>query len=241
MGGYAVVDTETTGFSPAQGDRVLEVAVVLLDAEGRVEREWETLLNPDRGVGPQHVHGISAGEVARAPRFTEVARFLAQQFAGRLVVGHNIAFDARFLTAEFAAAGLTVPLDAGRCLCTQALARQHLPGPRRTLAVSCEQAGVVHSGAHSAIGDTRATAELLQYFLRRGPVPPPWRSLYDAAVLAPWPGVGARSTGRGGAPVSFGGPADGMLDLDSVMPAVAPAAPVRVLVRHGYRGVTAAR
>ena len=67
MSGYAVVDTETTGFSPAHGDRVLEVAVVLLDAQGRVEREWETLLNPDRGVGPTHVHGITAAEVARAP------------------------------------------------------------------------------------------------------------------------------------------------------------------------------
>ena len=230
MGGYAVVDTETTGFSPARGDRVLEVAVVLLDADGRVEREWETLLNPDRGVGPTHVHGITPAEVARAPRFGDIARFLASLFAGRLVVGHNIAFDARFLEAEFDAAGMTVPLDPGRCLCTQALAKQHLPGPRRTLAVSCEQAGVIHSGAHSAIGDTRATAELLQYFLRRGPVPPPWRPLYDAAVRAPWPGVSLVRSGFGG------GPAEGMLDLDSVMPvAVSAPTPVRTLVRHGYR------
>ncbi|MGV8966993.1 MAG: exonuclease domain-containing protein [Cellulomonas sp.] len=232
MGGYAVVDTETTGFSPARGDRVLEVAVVLLDADGRVEREWETLLNPDRDVGPTHVHGITPADVARAPRFGDVARFLAHLFAGRLVVGHNIAFDARFLAAEFDAVGMTVPLDPGRCLCTQALAKQHLPGPRRTLAVSCEQAGVIHTGAHSAIGDTRATAELLQYFLRRGPVPPPWRPVYDAAVLAPWPGVSLARSGFGG------GPAEGMLDLDSVMPAtVAAPAPVRTLVRHGYRAV----
>jgi DNA polymerase-3 subunit epsilon len=238
MIGYAVVDTETTGFSPAQGDRVLEVAVVLLDAEGRVEREWETLLNPDRGVGPQHVHGISAAEVARAPRFPDIAPFLASLFAGRLVVGHNIAFDARFLTAEFAAAGMSVPLDPGQCLCTQALARQHLPGPRRTLAVSCEQAGVVHNGAHSAIGDTRATADLLRFFLRHGPVPPPWRALSVAASRAAWPG-GSRADATNG--IGVGGPAEGMLDLASVMPARAPVAPVRTLVRHGYRGVTAAR
>lgn len=233
MGGYAVVDTETTGFSPARGDRVLEVAVVLLDADGRFEREWETLLNPDRDVGPTHVHRITAAEVAHAPRFREIAPHLAHLFAGRLVVGHNIAFDARFLIAEFAAAGMSVPLDVGRCLCTQALAKQHLPGPRRTLAVSCEQAGVIHCGAHSAIGDTRATAELFQYFLRRGPVPPPWRPMYDAALRAPWPGVVLARTGFGG-----GGPAEGMLDLESVMPltSVGPgAAPVRTLVRRGYR------
>jgi len=235
MSGYAVVDTETTGFSPARGDRVLEVAVVLLDPQGRVEREWETLLNPDRGVGPTQVHGITAAEVARAPRFPEIARYLGSLFAGRLVVGHNIAFDARFLAAEFAAAGMAVPLEAGQCLCTQALARQHLPGPRRTLAVSCEQAGVIHTGAHSAIGDTRATAELLQYFLRLGPVPPSWRVLYDAAARAPWPGVSLSGTGFGDTGFG-GGPAEGMLDLDSV--SVRPTvAAVRTLVRHGYREV----
>ena len=225
MPGYAVVDTETTGFSPTHGDRVLEVAVVLLDAEGHVEREWETLLNPDRGVGPQHVHGISAAAVARAPRFPDVARYLAHLFAGRLVVGHNVAFDARFLLAEFTAAGMTVPLESHRCLCTQALARQHLPGPRRTLAICCEQAGVVHSGAHSAMGDTRATADLLRYFLRRTPAPASWRPMHDTAARAPWPNTAPFGTG-------FGVPTNGMLDLDSVV--LAPA-PVRILVRNGYR------
>ena len=225
MPGYAVVDTETTGFSPTHGDRVLEVAVVLLDDEGHVEREWETLLNPDRGVGPQHVHGISAAAVARAPRFPDVAPYLARLIARRLVVGHNVAFDARFLLAEFAAAGMTAPLESNRCLCTQALARQHLPGPRRTLGICCEQAGVVHSGAHSAMGDTRATADLLRYFLRRTPAPASWRLLHDAAARAPWPGAAPFGTG-------LGAPTNGMLDLDSVMPAPAP---VRVLVRNGYR------
>ena len=225
MSGYAVVDTETTGFSPAHGDRVLEVAVVLLDAAGSVEREWETLLNPDRGVGPQHVHGISPAQVARAPRFADVGPYLAHLFAGRLVVGHNIAFDARFLHAEFAAIGMAVPLEANRCLCTQALARQHLPGPRHTLAISCEQAGVVHLDAHSAMGDTRATAELFGYFLRCNPVPAPWSARYEAASCAPWPGIAQFHTGAGEPP-------DGMLDLDSVMSAPAP---VRTLVRNGYR------
>jgi len=224
--GYAVVDTETTGFSPAQGDRVLEVAVVLLDADGRVEREWETLLNPDRGVGPQHVHGISSAAVARAPRFPDIAPYLAYLFAGRLVIGHNIAFDARFLLAEFTAAGLSVPLESNRCLCTQALAREYLPGPRRTLAICCEQAGVTHLDAHSAMGDTRATAELFRYFLRRTPAPATWRRLHDVAARAPWPSAAP-------AHMRLGGP--GMLDLDSVMPAPTSPLPVRILVRNGYK------
>jgi len=233
MPGYAVLDTETTGFSPATGDRVLEVAVVLLDSAGRVESEWETLLNPGRGVGPEHIHGITPAIIERAPRFADIAAYLAHLLSGRLVVGHNVAFDARFLHAEFDALGMDVPLQANRCLCTQALARDHLPGPQRTLAACCEQTGVHHLDAHSALGDTRATAGLLQYFLRHGPVPAPWRSLHDAAARAPWP-VAARS-----APVPppawlGGGELEGMLDLASVMPAPAAAevpTPVRTLTR----------
>lgn len=229
MPGYAVLDTETTGFSPATGDRVLEVAVVLLDSAARFEGEWETLLNPGRGVGPEHIHGITPAIIEHAPGFADVAAYLANLLAGRLVVGHNVAFDARFLHAEFEAVGMAVPLQANRCLCTQALARDLLPGPKRTLAACCEQAGVDHTNAHSALGDTRATAELLRYFVRHSPVPAPWRALHDAAVRARWPVVG-RSAAAPPAAWLGGGQAEGMLDLASVMPAQAPA-PVRVLTR----------
>lgn len=233
MPGYAVLDTETTGFSPATGDRVLEVAVVLLDASGRVEREWETLLNPGRGVGPEHIHGISPAIIDGAPRFGDIAGYLAYLLTGRLVVGHNVAFDARFLFAEFEAVGLAVPLQANRCLCTQALARDLLPGPKRTLSACCEQAGVDLTRAHSALGDTRATAELFQYFVRHSPVPTPWRALHDAAARAPWPGT-VRSAAAPAPAWLGGGPSEGMLDLASVMPTQSTGAgprPVRVLTR----------
>ena len=60
---YAVIDTETTGLLPSHRHRVIEVAVVLLDARGQVEREWVTLLNPQRDLGPQHIHGILTADV----------------------------------------------------------------------------------------------------------------------------------------------------------------------------------
>ncbi|HZX02403.1 exonuclease domain-containing protein, partial [Kribbella sp.] len=50
---YAVIDTETTGLLPSHRHRVIEIAVVLLDARGQVEREWVTWLNPQRDLGPQ--------------------------------------------------------------------------------------------------------------------------------------------------------------------------------------------
>lgn len=175
VAGYAVVDTETTGFSPRDGDRVLEIAVVHLDETGRVEAQWETLLNPGpgRGVGATHIHGLTVADVAPAPDFAEVADYVADLLAGRVVVGHNIAFDLRFMVSEFELAQR--PLGAVETLCTQALAASYLPGPKRTLAVCCEQAGVVNAHAHSALGDTLATAELFQFFLAQHPDGPPWQ------------------------------------------------------------------
>ena len=75
--GYAVVDLETTGLSPTT-DSILEVALVLTDAAGRVQRSWSTLIDPGAGVdvGPTHIHGLVAEERIGAPGFDEVADLL---------------------------------------------------------------------------------------------------------------------------------------------------------------------
>ena len=179
---YAVIDTETTGFSPAKGDRMLEIAVVRLDDAGDVLDTWETLLDPGRGVGATHVHGITAADVVGAPVFREVAAHVTGLLAGHVVVGHNIDFDLRFLTAELAA--VNEPFTLGGKLCTQRLAPDYLPGPKRTLAVCCEQAGIVNDHAHSALGDTLATAELFAFYLRHHPGTPPWASVVAQASRA---------------------------------------------------------
>ena len=162
--GFAVVDLETTGFSPRLGDRVAEVAVVLVDDAGRVEDEWCTLVNPERDLGPQHVHGIAAADVALAPTFDRVAPALLHLLAGRVLVAHNAAFDTRFLRAEIGRAGIAAAIDPVACLCTQQLAGRYLTGSR-ALAACCAAVGVVHDGVHSALGDARATAGLLGYYL----------------------------------------------------------------------------
>lgn len=162
--GFAVVDLETTGFSPRLGDRVAEVAVVLVDAAGQVEDEWSTLVNPERDLGPQHVHGIAAADVALAPTFDRVAPALLRLLAGRVLVAHNAAFDTRFLRAEIGRAGIAAAIDPVACLCTQQLASRYLTGSR-ALAACCAAVGVVHDGVHSALGDARATAGLLGYYL----------------------------------------------------------------------------
>lgn len=182
-----MIDLETTGFSPRQHDRIAEVAVVLTDAAGRVQDEWCTLVNPERDLGPQHVHGISAADVGLAPTFTVVAPHLARLLEGRVIVAHNASFDTRFLRAEFGRVGLPVGIDPLACLCTMRLARTFLPSAPRGLAICCELAGVVHDGAHSALGDARATAGLLEHYLGLDDADPLWAVAHEASATHSWP------------------------------------------------------
>jgi DNA polymerase-3 subunit epsilon len=103
--GYAVVDFETTGFRGFTTDRVVEIGVVCLDCSGEVADEWTTLVNPERDVSASHIHGITGRDVYGAPRFADVAGALADSLRGRVLVAHNLSFEAQFLRGEFARLG----------------------------------------------------------------------------------------------------------------------------------------
>ncbi len=134
---YAVVDVETTGFSPKHHDRIVEIGIVRANARGEVIDEYATLVNPGRDVGPTHIHGISAGDVADAPRFEEVVGDVLSLMRGAVLVAHNAAFDLRFLCHECDVG--RAPLPAVEYLCTLSLAKRLTPGlPSRRLAVLCE-------------------------------------------------------------------------------------------------------
>jgi DNA polymerase-3 subunit epsilon len=183
--GYAVVDTETTGFAARGRDRIVEVAVVQLDETGTVTGEWCTLVNPARDLGPQHIHRISAAEVWHAPTFTEIGGALAAQLRDRVLVAHNLSFDARFLAAEFGRLGVEWP-TAG--LCTMRLSDQYLPHRAgRSLRACCDAAGVSLVDAHSALYDAHAAAGLFAAYLRTAGHPAPWQDLVDSAADEPWP------------------------------------------------------
>ncbi|MBW9207114.1 DNA polymerase III subunit epsilon [Mumia sp. zg.B53] len=189
---YAVIDTETTGLSPAFHHRVAEVAVVLVDADGRVEHEWSTLVNPERDLGPQRIHGIRAVDAVRAPRFSEVAAHLVSLLRGRTLVAHNLPFDLTFLVAEFDRMGLVFPVAHDAGLCTMTLSADLLPGTGRSLGDCCAAAGVPLDGWHAAAADTRATAALLAHYLRRVGTPPPWHDVVDRARDVAWPEIAPR-------------------------------------------------
>jgi DNA polymerase-3 subunit epsilon len=167
--GYAVVDTETTGIRTGWHHRIAEVAVVHLDPRGTVTDEWVTLVNPDRDLGPQAIHGIRAADARRAPRFEHVAGELADRLSGRLVVAHNWAFDAMHLHAEFGRLGIDTPFEADAGLCTMRAASRAQLSSGRSLIDCCAAAGLPERAWHTALDDARGAGELLGFLLRHAP------------------------------------------------------------------------
>ncbi|GAB2538595.1 hypothetical protein GCM10027268_09610 [Brachybacterium huguangmaarense] len=177
---------------------MLELAVVQVSAAGEIEDEWSTLINPGRDVANSHIHGITATDVVRAPRFSDVAPAVVEALTDRVIVAHNAPFDLRFLEAELQRAGAgPAPLPL-RGLCTMKWSTVFLDTPSRRLADCCTSCGIELSGAHSAIGDAHATAELLGYYqsLLEGAQRLPWQEEFATAGAVAWPTGLTRTTAR---------------------------------------------
>lgn len=118
----AVIDVETTGLNPYGHDRIVELAALVISLDGTVIREFVTLLNPERDIGPTRIHGLSTQDIIAAPRFGEIAGELLEALDGCVALaGHNIRFDHSFLTVESERLGYLFP--DGPTLCTMRLAR----------------------------------------------------------------------------------------------------------------------
>lgn len=182
------MDVETTGLFPGS-HRIAEIAVVHVEPDGTVSNRWETLVNPERDLGPQHVHGIRAADVLRAPVFADIAHDVMDLLAGRVLVAHNVHFDYRFVSHELLLAGLALPFEVHDCLCTMKLARRYLPGAGRSLKDCCDSFGLSLERAHCAGDDAEAAAHVLSNYLRMDSENPDWFSALDRAYFASWPTV----------------------------------------------------
>lgn len=147
---FAIIDTETTGFSKA--DRILEFACLTV-VDGEILDEYETLIQPGRDPGPVHVHGITPTMLQAAPPFEAVVADIATRLHGAVLAAHNISFDLRMLAQETARLANTT-FDPGDGVCTYRLTRQKL-------AIAAQQVGLGPVD-HTALGDARAVAGLLK-------------------------------------------------------------------------------
>jgi DNA polymerase III subunit epsilon len=158
---YVVVDTETTGGRAYYGDRITEIAAVVV-RDGKIVEMFETLVNPERPI-PYFVSqltNITWAMVKDAPTFDRIAPDVMRVLEGNVFVAHNAMFDWRFVAAELSRTANQ--RLRGRRLCTVGIARKVLPQlPRRSLDHVARYYGIEITGRHRAGGDALATAKCL--------------------------------------------------------------------------------
>ncbi|KFI27916.1 DNA polymerase III subunit epsilon [Haematobacter massiliensis] len=158
-----VLDTETTGFEPEQGDRIVEIGAVELFNHMPTGRTFHVYINPERSMPPDafEVHGLGDDFLRDKPVFGQVAQdFLNFVGDARLVI-HNAAFDMKFLNAELGWLGLPrIPFE--QAVDTLAIARRRFPGSPASLDALCRRFGVDNSARekHGALLDSEILAEV---------------------------------------------------------------------------------
>jgi DNA polymerase-3 subunit epsilon len=185
---WVVLDLETTGLSPTL-DRIVEIGLVRVSPDRGETDSWTTVLNPDRDMGPTHIHGLTARDAVGAPRFADVALDFVGHLGNAHLAAHNARFDVGFVTAELARMGINWgPPD---CLCTMSLPYQLGVVHSRGLTDCCAELGIPLTNHHTALDDARAASQLLLMTLARTgtsmPLPeltPLWPPQFPPGVVA---------------------------------------------------------
>lgn len=158
-----VLDTETTGLSPQDGHRLVEIGCLELLNHVATGEVFHTYVDPERDMpeGAYKVHGLSAEFLTGKPKFGDVAdAFLAFIGDDPLVI-HNAAFDMGFINAELARVDRP-KLPFSRALDTLDIARRKFPGAQNSLDALCRRFGIDNSGRtrHGALLDSELLAEV---------------------------------------------------------------------------------
>lgn len=158
-----VLDTETTGFDPETGDRIVEIGGVELYNHVATGKTYHQYINPERSM-PQEafeVHGLGDDFLRDKPKFAEIGREFLDFVGDAKLVIHNASFDMKFLNAELRWMGLPqLPMD--QALDTLAIARKRFPGSPATLDALCRRFNIDNSSRtlHGALLDSEILAEV---------------------------------------------------------------------------------
>lgn len=158
-----VLDTETTGFDPDQGDRIVEIGGVELLNHLPTGRTYHQYINPERDM-PQsafEVHGLSTEFLRDKPVFAAVGRAFLDFVGDAKLVIHNASFDMKFLNWELKTMGLR-ELPWEQAIDTLAIARRRFPGSPASLDALCRRFGIDNSRRekHGALLDSEILAEV---------------------------------------------------------------------------------
>ena len=158
---FVVLDFETSGISPAHGDRAIEVGAVRVEG-GEVVDRFQSLMNPGFSISPfiENYTGISNRMLAEAPCNARVMQDFASFISDDIpIVAHNASFDRRFLEHELSLISLRF---AGLFGCSMLAARRGYPdAPNHKLGTLVAWKGLAHDGVfHRALADAEMTAGL---------------------------------------------------------------------------------
>lgn len=160
---YLVLDVETTSFTKKEF-RIIEIALILIKANGERIKAWHTLVNPECKVNFTKIHGLTDSDVKDAPKFSNIANYLAEEMANKILVGHNISYDYGVLKSEFARIGIRMP-PLPRICTLQMCYDLELPLPNVTLSTVRKEFEIPEGLAHSALHDTAATTAVFASLL----------------------------------------------------------------------------
>ncbi len=158
-----VLDTETTGFEPSEGHRIVEIGAVELLNHMPTGRTYHQYINPERMMPKEafEIHGLGDDFLRQQPVFKAIARAFIEFIGDATLVIHNAAFDMKFLNAELQTLGHP-GLPMTQALDTVALARKKFPGSPASLDALCRRFGIDNSARekHGALLDSELLAEV---------------------------------------------------------------------------------
>ena len=158
-----VFDTETTGFEPKDGHRLVEIGAVELINHVPTGRHYHQYINPERDMPEDafKVHGLSAEFLKGFPRFKEVAPEFLEFIGEDALVAHNASFDMGFINYELKQIGKEI-IAADRFVDTLEIARKLHPGARNSLDALCKRYNVDNSKrtSHGALLDSELLAQV---------------------------------------------------------------------------------
>ncbi len=158
-----VLDTETTGFDPQSGDRIVEIGAVELWNHIATGEVYHQYINPKRDM-PQEafeVHGLSEEFLSDKPVFSDIAQAFLDFVGDAKLVIHNASFDMKFLNAELGwVKKPLLPMD--QAIDTLLIARKKFPGSPASLDALCRRFGIDNSSRtlHGALLDSEILAEV---------------------------------------------------------------------------------
>jgi len=158
-----VLDTETTGFDPESGDRIVEIGAVELMGHMATGETYHVYINPERSMPDEafQVHGLGDDFLADKPKFAQVGQSFLDFIKDSKLIIHNAAFDMKFLNAELRWMGLPqIPNE--QALDTLAIARKRFPGSPASLDALCRRFGIDNGARtlHGALLDSEILAEV---------------------------------------------------------------------------------